>query len=147
MPASVQTARISAPVALGHSLETNSKRMSLSKAIVETCQYYFGEKPESPRESLTQFMRNHHRRFEAQIKMPLVEQWVNDYWYIHIHKGLSVGKTDKMVRKLIGHILVIGDEQLAYLKALQIISPLTLQPLEEYANLTSNKHFTQENLI
>ena len=42
--------------------------------------------------------------------MPLIEQWVNDYWYIHIHKGLSIGKTDVQVRKLIGHILVIGDE-------------------------------------
>ena len=42
--------------------------------------------------------------------MPLIEQWVNDYWYIHIHKGLNVNKTDQQVRKLVSHILVIGDE-------------------------------------
>ena len=37
---------------------------NMTKYIIETCQLGF-DKPESPRESLMQFMRNKHLRFEA----------------------------------------------------------------------------------
>ena len=37
---------------------------TMTKYIIETCQLGF-DKPESPRESLMQFMRNKHLRFEA----------------------------------------------------------------------------------
>ena len=75
--------------------------------------------------------------------MSLIEQWVHDYFYIHIHKGLNVRFTDEKIRKMISYILIVGDNQLQALQDKPLISQVTNRPLSDYNSLQTSNHFTQ----
>lgn len=50
------------------------------------------------------------------MKKPLIEQWMDDYWYVHMPNGLTIMQMDERVRRLLHLILIIGDEQLGKLR-------------------------------
>ena len=36
-------------------------------------------------------------QYEKQIRKPLLEQWLDDYWYAHVPPTSSTGKIDEVV--------------------------------------------------
>lgn len=51
-------------------------------------------------------------QYEKQIRKPLLEQWLDDYWYAHVPPTSSTGKIDEVVSKMLNMLLIMGDTQM-----------------------------------
>ena len=79
--------------------------------------------------------------------MPLIAQWLEDYWENHVSEGSNLVKMDALIRELVDTLLTVGDDQLALLRERPIVSPVTGKPLMSYETVRTNSHYRPHRIV
>ena len=87
------------------------------------------------------------QREEEQLRKPLIEQWLDNYWDVHVSDTTNVIAMDQQVYKLVHHLLLVGDEQLQSMKDQPYKSSVTGKPLSHYESVKSNAHFKHDSIV
>lgn len=79
--------------------------------------------------------------------MELIEQWLEDYWAVHVSDALHLFQIDECIRNMVEFLLFTGDDQLINLRDKALASPVTGLPLLNYEPVRLNQHLLQDKII